>query len=242
MAEIKGVLFDKDGTLFDFRATWEQWTLHFLTDLAAGDGAKLHRLAISVGFDLDRTRFERGSQLIAGTPSDIAEALLPHLPGEGREGFIMAMNRSTAQAEMIEAAPLRPLLRGLLARGLKLGVATNDSEAPARAHLRAAGIEEHFGYIVGFDSGHGAKPAPGMCNGFCKDTNLAPSQVVMVGDSRHDLLAGRAAGMRTVGVLTGMAKDGDLRSLADEVLPHIGHLPAWLETVSQFARVAEPTA
>lgn len=242
MAEIKGVLFDKDGTLFDFRATWEQWTLRFLTDLAAGDGAKLHQLARSVKFDLDRTRFERDSQIIAGTPSDIAEALLPHLPGEGKEGFLMAMNRSTALAEMVPAAPLRPLLKGLLARGLTLGVATNDSEAPARAHLRASGIEEHFDYIVGFDSGYGAKPTAGMCHGFCERTKLSPDQVVMVGDSRHDLLAGRAAGMRTIGVLTGMARESELQPLADEVLPHIGHLPAWLETSSYTAEIQEPAA
>lgn len=238
MAEIKGVLFDKDGTLFDFRATWEQWTLNFLSALAAGDAAKLRQLASSVGFDLDRTRFRRDSPIIAGTAAQIAEALLPHLPGEGREGFITAMNRSTAGAEMVEAAPLRPLLKGLLARGLTLGVATNDAEAPARAHLSASKIDEHFSYIVGFDSGYGAKPSPSMCRGFCDHAMLDPNQVVMVGDSRHDLIAGNAAGMVTVGVLTGIAKEEDLRPLADEVLPHIGHLPAWLKTRARSSRVA----
>ena len=50
----------------------------------------------------------------------------------------------------------------------------------------------------------------------------------MVGDSRHDLIAGRAAGMRTIGVLTGMARAEDLADLADVVLPDIGHIPVWL--------------
>jgi phosphoglycolate phosphatase len=50
----------------------------------------------------------------------------------------------------------------------------------------------------------------------------------MVGDSRHDLAAGRAAGMHTVAVLTGPARDEDLRPFADVVLPDIGHLPEWL--------------
>ena len=57
---------------------------------------------------------------------------------------------------------------------------------------------------------------------------LAPARVVMVGDSTHDLIAGRAAGMQTVGVLTGPASRADLGKLADAVLPDIGHLPAWL--------------
>jgi phosphoglycolate phosphatase len=50
----------------------------------------------------------------------------------------------------------------------------------------------------------------------------------MVGDSTHDLIAGRAAGMGTVAVLTGMASTSDLAPFADLVLPDIGHLPAWL--------------
>jgi phosphoglycolate phosphatase len=53
--------------------------------------------------------------------------------------------------------------------------------------------------------------------------------VAMVGDSRHDLQAGRAAGMRTVAVLTGIAKAADLADLADVILPDIGALPAWLD-------------
>lgn len=52
--------------------------------------------------------------------------------------------------------------------------------------------------------------------------------MVMVGDSTHDLVAGRRAGMRTVGVLTGVAGQGELAPHADVVLPHIGHLLEWL--------------
>jgi phosphoglycolate phosphatase len=53
----------------------------------------------------------------------------------------------------------------------------------------------------------------------------------MVGDSRHDLMAGRAAGMRTVAVLTGIAEAPELAPLADAVLPDIGHLADWLDTL-----------
>ena len=50
----------------------------------------------------------------------------------------------------------------------------------------------------------------------------------MIGDSVHDLDSGRAAGMRTVGVLTGLASRDDLAPHADVVLPDIGALPGWL--------------
>ena len=61
-------------------------------------------------------------------------------------------------------------------------------------------------------------------------TGLPPERIAMVGDSTHDLLAGRAAGMMTVGVLTGLATTTDLSPHADVVLPDIGHLPGWLGT------------
>lgn len=50
----------------------------------------------------------------------------------------------------------------------------------------------------------------------------------MVGDSRHDLEAGRAAGMRTVAVLTGIAKREELEPHADVVLADIGAIPGWI--------------
>ena len=50
----------------------------------------------------------------------------------------------------------------------------------------------------------------------------------MVGDSTHDLIAGHAAGMRTVAVLTGLAVREDLEDLANLVLPDISHLAAWI--------------
>ena len=50
----------------------------------------------------------------------------------------------------------------------------------------------------------------------------------MVGDSTHDLHSGRDAGMLTVAVLTGVAREDELAPHADIVLPDIGHLPGWL--------------
>ena len=50
----------------------------------------------------------------------------------------------------------------------------------------------------------------------------------MIGDSTHDLDSGRAAGMVTVAVLTGVASRADLEPHADVVLADIAALPDWL--------------
>ncbi|NSX54630.1 HAD family hydrolase [Parasulfitobacter algicola] len=223
-----GVLFDKDGTLFDFHATWGAWTGGLLLRLAGGDHARADILARAVGYCYQTRSFASDSPIIAGTPGEIAECLLPYLPGTTPFALITRMNASAATAPQVEAAPLIPMLGRLRAQGMRLGVVTNDAESPARAHLQKAGVADLFDFIAGFDSGFGAKPQPGQLIAFADRMGLDPADVLMVGDSRHDMLAARAAGMRRIGVLTGLATYDDLSSLAEVVLDHVGLLPAWM--------------
>lgn len=226
------VLFDKDGTLFDFGATWNVWALEVLRHFAEGSTQRLAALADAAGFDLVAVRFRPESRIIAGTNREAAECLASVLPGRRVEEVEAYLMRSAAQAPLREAVPLRPLMCSLAAEGLALGVMTNDTEFAARAHLSAANVEDRFDFIAGFDSGHGAKPAPDPLLAFARAVQVSPARVVMVGDSTHDLAAGRAAGMLTVGVLTGPADRATLAPLADAVLPDIGHLQRWLAAVA----------
>jgi phosphoglycolate phosphatase len=228
---IDGIVFDKDGTLFDFRASWGRWAEGFLADLAQ-DAGHAAALADAIGYLPGVRSFRPDSVVIAATAADIAAALLPLLPGREQEELTDAIDAAAAGVPMSEAVPLVPLLTALRARGLRLGVATNDSEAPARAHLEANGLTGLFDFIAGYDSGFGPKPGPGMCAAFAERMGLDPARVLMVGDSRHDLVAGRAAGMRPVAVLTGIATVDDLSPLAEVVLPDIGALPAWIDALA----------
>lgn len=225
---IEAIVFDKDGTLFDFAATWEAWAEAFLLRATGQDRPRAQMIGSEIGFDLAARRFTRESVVIAGTPAEVAEALEGHFPDLTRSALIGMLNEEAELAPQIEAVPLAPFLDGLRAQGLRLGVATNDAEAPARAHLGAAKVLDRFDFIAGFDSGHGAKPEPGPLLAFCAAVDVDPARALMVGDSTHDLHAGRAAGMRTLGVLTGMADADELAPHADAVLPDIGHIPAWL--------------
>ena len=227
MRDVKGVIFDKDGTLFDFASTWEAWALAFLNRLGR-DEAHSRQLAKLVGFDYENQAFLPTSMVIAGTPGEIVEAISAALPEHSKSEITNILNEEAARAPQAEAVPLKPLLAKLKAAGLKLGVATNDAEMPALAHLGAAGVTDAFDFIAGSDSGYGGKPSPGQLLGFCEAVNVPAENVVMVGDSLHDLHAGRAAKMGCVAVLTGMASEAELAPHSDVVLPDIGHLPAWL--------------
>ncbi len=222
---IKAVIFDKDGTLFDFRQSWGAWTLALLAELG-GDTAAL---AAVLGFDPVAVDFAPDSPVIAKTTPEIAEILHPYVPGLSLVALNALMNRQASLAPMVPAVDLPAVLGDLAARGLILGLATNDTEAPARRHLRDAGVIDLFAFVSGCDSGWGGKPAPGQLMAFAAQIGLPAHQIAMVGDSLHDLDAGRRAGMAAVAVLTGIADAAELGPHADVVLPDITALAAWIE-------------
>lgn len=222
------VLFDKDGTLFEFNATWGGWAANVIADLSGGNAAQAARIAEEIDFDLAAGRFRPSSPVIAGTSLAAAAAVQRAMPQRELAVLAAYLDEAAADMALAPAVPLAGFLDRLAARGLRLGVVTNDSESVARRNLQAAGVLEQFDFIAGFDSGFGAKPDPAPLLAFARAVKLPASRVVMVGDSRHDLIAGRAAGMQTVGVLTGLAGREELAPLADAVFPDIGHLHAWL--------------
>ena len=225
----KAILFDKDGTLFDFQRTWAPWTGQIITQLADGDDALNAALTHAWGFDHTTGHLRPDSIVIAGEVWQLAEAVAHLLPALGQDGVLEFLLTTSSDAPGVEVLPLAAYLTALAASGLKLGVATNDSESVARAQLGRLGVVPLFDFIAGYDSGHGGKPAPGMCLAFAQAMKLQPREVVMVGDSIHDLEAGRAAGMQTIAVLTGVADADTLAPFADAVFQDIGHIPNWLK-------------
>ncbi|MEM6657254.1 MAG: HAD family hydrolase [Pseudomonadota bacterium] len=226
--KIDAIVFDKDGTLFDFARTWGSFGRSILLRLTQNDGARAAQLGQVIGFDFDTQCYAQDSIVIAATAAEVADTLAPHVADIPRDALIELINAEAALAPQSPAVALVSFLEELRTAGIKLGVATNDSEHPALQHLESAGIREHFDFIAGYDSGHGFKPGPGQLLAFAAHVGVDPSRVAMVGDSLHDLQAGRAAGMVTIGVLTGLAGADVLAPMADVVLPDIGHIPGWL--------------
>lgn len=230
---IRGLLFDKDGTLFRYSETWDTWCKVILEKLSNGDATLLQRLADSIEFDLKSQKIKSKSVVIAGTTHEVAEHLVSALPHWSIGALETFLNEQVNDLPLAEVTPLRAYLATLRLRGLKIGVMTNDSETNALAQLTRGGLnpKKDFDFVAGYDSGFGAKPAPEPLLAFAKAVDLPASEVAMVGDSLHDLMAGRHAGMKTIGVLTGPARKEDLSYLADVVLPDISHIPTYLDSL-----------
>lgn len=235
VSPIRGIVFDKDGTLIDFEKTWVPALLGSAPALAetVGRGDMAGAMLDAVGRDPVTGEIVAGSQLASGTTDVVAgrwRAMVPELPAladviEWLEDYWS----SATLANLHPVTSLGPLLTELRDSGRMIGLATNDTERAAHLTLEKLGIGDLFDQVHGYDSGHGAKPEPGMIREFCRFSGLPPSAVAMVGDSPADLNAGRAAGCGLlVAVLTGASGAGDLAPLADHVLPSIADLPGLL--------------
>jgi phosphoglycolate phosphatase len=235
---IRGILFDKDGTLIDFARTWVPINRDAALFAAGGDQALADGLLRRHGQDPATGAVTAGSVLAAGSIYDIAEAFAADLGERTPPDLAAAIDRIYAEggarhAVLIDGA--QATLAALKRRGFRLGVATNDSIGGLEASLgRFPEALALFDFRTGCDSGFGAKPEPGMVLGFCRAVGILPSEVAMVGDAVHDLAMGRAAGAGlNVGVLSGTSAEDDFEGLADLILPSINELPARRELLAR---------
>lgn len=94
----------------------------------------------------------------------------------------------------------------IAAQGMKIGLVTStptDYISVKLTPLREAGVENLLQVIITADDVVNKKPhAEPLIKG-SKDLSVAIEHCVYVGDTRVDIRAGNAAGMKTVGVLTG---------------------------------------
>lgn len=227
----RAILFDKDGTLLDFEATWAPMYRALALELASGDTRRAMAMLVAGGLDAATGRVRSGSVLGAGTSVDMVRLWFPHLgPDEGaaRAALIDARCHAHGRGGSVVVDGVAEVLTELAADGFAMGVATNDATAAAIAAMAALGLAELLPHVFGYDSVPNPKPAPDSVFAFAAAVGVRPDEVVMVGDNRHDMEMARAAGAMAVGVLTGNSALHDLAPLADVVLPSIRELPDWL--------------
>jgi phosphoglycolate phosphatase len=237
-ADIKGILFDKDGTLVDFNATWLSIADFMAMDAAEGDRWKADRLLSAAGFDFVAKRFKPDSIFASGTNMDVVELWFPRLSDEDQMLAVARFNEITSVQGSSMAVALPGIVAALTAlhkRSYRLGVATNDSTSGAEKTMVTLGVAQLFDAAYGYDAVANPKPAPDTILAFCDLTGLRPSEIAMVGDNRHDLEMARAGGCGlAIGVLSGTGTRESLSSIADIVLDSVADLPDFLS-----ARVKE---
>lgn len=231
----RGILFDKDGTLLDFKRSWLPVYRQAALEFADGDAELAESLLTGHGYDAGAERFIGGSLLAAGNNRQIAVAWAEQTgrsePADQLGRRLSDIFGDLAPRHATAVNGLADTLERLKNRGLKLGVATADSRRGIADTLRGFDVLHQFDFLAGYDSGHGVKPEPGMVLAFCREAELEANSVAVVGDNRHDIEMGRNAGVGLcIGVLTGTSTRADLEPIADLVLDDIAALPTALDS------------
>jgi len=229
---IKGILFDKDGTLIDFHATWFAIGDLLALQAADGDRARADDLLMAAGYDFGSGGFRADSVFAAGTNADVVELWYPQAEADERRKIVADLDAFTASegaAQSVSLPGSREAIARLHRSGFRLGVATNDSTSGAEKTLLAMGVAQMFDAAYGYDAVANPKPAPDTVYAFSDLTGLKPEQIAMVGDNRHDLEMARAGGAGlAIGVLSGTGTRETLAPMADAILDSIAELPEYL--------------
>ena len=188
MAQAQAVIFDFDGTLtpltLDFGSLW----------------AVMEAIA--------------GKYVDAKTMETMADhfilEMIDHLEeeiGHGGSRFRSEALKRLTELELAASSGkalfpyARRLLRDLADRGIKTGVITRTSIAVVGAVF--PDFRDYLSVVVTREDTRLLKPHPEHVRIALGSIGVAPGQSLVVGDHPTDILAGRAAGARTAGVLTG---------------------------------------
>ncbi|QTF08689.1 HAD family hydrolase [Brenneria izadpanahii] len=231
----KGLLFDKDGTLLEFHSMWlliARAVAARLLQAHPNVTVSAQSLLTAIGASGDRIA---NHGLLATHPAeDIAKAWYRLMAISGDLALFTRQVKGlfNSQVEenplLIRALPgVKETLAGLKEQGFKLGVATADSKDATIFSLEKAGIYHLFDYIGYSDGDIAPKPAPVLLHRFCARCDLNAGDIVIFGDTVSDMLFGRNAGAKRVGVLTGAASREDLEPYADMILSSVADFNAF---------------
>ncbi|MCK0769941.1 phosphoglycolate phosphatase [Chromohalobacter canadensis] len=185
---IQLVVFDLDGTLIDS-----------VPDLAAAVDSALRDMALpEVGEAAARDWVGNGSRKLVERALQAVGAQDRNLDG-AHDIFLHHYRLAPCRATRVYPG-VRDALEALAARGVALGLITNKPTAFIAPILACLDLEHYFALTLGGDALSTRKPDPAPLLHLAERLEVAPSACLMVGDSRHDVEAGRRAGFRTLAV------------------------------------------
>ena len=236
-AQIRAILFDKDGTLIDYRASWLGANRAAARDLAVAAGcapAFADELLRRLGYEPAEDRFVEDSPLLWASTAQLADLWSAQPELAGLDEVFARVERQFSDLDAhppVAVTDLAALFGRLAGRGLRLGVATMDSTAAAEATLVRFAARRQVRFVAGWDAGHGIKPDPGMVLAFCRAVEVEPAATAVVGDNLADLAMARTAGAGlAIAVLTGGCPAEALAREADLLLASVADLDLTLET------------
>ncbi len=182
--QIKGILFDFDGTLANtidlIIATFEHTCKTVLGSVPAREDI-INTFGLPLG--------DAFVKLVGR--DDLVEEM---------RAVYKDFNEANHDTMICPIAGVEETLRELRARGLKLAVVTSKKPAMLRRGLACLDLAQYIDVCIALGDTKESKPHPAPMLAACKALKLKPCECLCVGDSPFDLQSGRHAGAKTVAV------------------------------------------
>lgn len=226
----RALLFDKDGTLLNFRLMWLGWCREVIQALSpAYHSGDLEQCLSAWGVDLTLGSIEPGGHLAIGSTADLQQSLCGKMlekgicatnPGEEVLKAMQQAYRLVEEKKLVQVIDgVGETIKELHGRGYLLAVVTTDDAAKALDNLKTLGLENYFSAVFGCDMVKNCKPAPDLVFEACRVLGVKPEDAAVIGDTVADMLMGRAAGTAcNIGVASGVTSPADLAGHADILL------------------------
>lgn len=210
----KGIFLDLDGTIVDSTAAYLE-------------AAKIAFQAVNKPIPIDEVMLDLPKRIEQGRP---IEHITHGTTDEFLPVYLDAYHKITeAETKLL---PNVEATLAILSTKYKLGLFTmrHIPSEWLRKELCTLRIDKYFTHVVTALDTDKPKPHPeGLL--LCIDAlKIDLCDCIMAGDSINDLRAGKAAGVRTIGFLSGLYTRAELElEKPDLVLPGLGSLPEVLE-------------
>ena len=215
------LLFDLDGTLIDSRADLIKSINLMLRELACEPLADSQVIGfVGEGIRLLVERSLRASQSREPDEAQILAAL--------------QIFSHQYQEHLLDQTHVYPEVLTTLEALLHWpkAIVTNKPIHFTQTILTGLGLASHFKAVIGGDSAPARKPSPLPLLEAARRCEIRPENCLMIGDTRIDILAGQAAGMKTCGYVGGFrGKDELVQAGASFLIEKFGELPELLEGV-----------
>jgi len=229
---IKGVLFDKDGTLIEFKAMWHKVTELFITQLSERyhlSEIEMNSICDVLGYTVDGFKQDSIIQYLETSHimEMIANVIKTFTDVECRVDELTAMFDQCATSEDVDIILMEgaiKTLKWLHARGCVLGVVTADTYKSAIHSLTKAQILDFFSFIGADDGKMKPKPEPQMLEMFCDLNAFSPDEVLVVGDSLGDYKFALNGQARFVGIRAEYSGLSDLEGQGIDLISELSEL------------------